>query len=132
MKISQKISELLNGHDFHIEFSKGHNSAKSISGVTVIFLFIMAWHYIHTMFREKISKGFRVIEWTWFPYKKIQRRIILSKMLVELQFLISTYCMLVLGICTKFNENISKGFRVIEQTQFSYKYFQRGTILSKM
>ena len=30
------------------------------------------------------------------------------------------YCLLMLNICTKFHENISKGFRVIMQMQFVY------------
>ena len=41
------------------------------------------------------------------------------KMLAELQFLTSTYYLTMLYICTKFHENIAKGFRVIERTRLS-------------
>ena len=34
MKISQKVSELLNGHNFPIKILKGHNSIKTVGGVT--------------------------------------------------------------------------------------------------
>ena len=37
---------------------------------------------------------------------------------MELWFLFSAHCLIVFYICTKFNENISKGFKVIEGTQF--------------
>ena len=47
---------------------------------------------------------------------KFSKGIILSKMLVELKFLISANCLVMLCICTKFHENISKDFRVIEPT----------------
>ena len=37
-----------------------------------------------------------------------------------------------IDICTKFLENISKGFRVIEQTRVPAFDFKRGIILSKI
>ena len=40
------------------------------------------------------------------------------KMLVELWFLISAHRLMMLYICTKFRENISKGFKVFERTRF--------------
>ena len=41
---------------------------------------------------------------------------------------ISANHLMMLSICTKFQENISKGFRVIEKMQFVY-LFPRGIIL---
>ena len=38
MKITQKISELLSGHDFPTKISKRHNSVKSAGGVTILAL----------------------------------------------------------------------------------------------
>ena len=35
-------------------------------------------------------------------------------------------------ICTRFHENISNNFRVIERTRFLYLKFQTSIILSKM
>ena len=35
-------------------------------------------------------------------------------------------------ICTKFPENISKGYSFIERTRFPYQTFQRSLIASKM
>ena len=68
MKLSQKISELLSGHDSPFKFSEGHNSIKNVRGETV-FVFCTssdALYLFHVS--ENIPKGFRVIEWTWFPY----------------------------------------------------------------
>ena len=80
--------------------------------------------YICTMFRDNISKGFKVFEQTRFISKlKFSKGNYFIKMLVELLFLFSAHCLIVLYISTKFNENISKGFKVIEQTRF-----QRGII----
>ena len=46
--------------------------------------------------------------------------------LVELWFLFSAYCLMVLYICIKFHENILKGFRVIEELVFSFSGFSKG------
>ena len=43
---------------------------------------------------------------------------------------ISALDLIVFYICTRFHENISKAFRAVEQTQFPYKNFKRGIILS--
>ena len=44
------------------------------------------------------------------------------KSVVKLRYLFSVYYQMMLNICTctKFHENISKGIRVIEWTQFEY------------
>ena len=42
---------------------------------------------------------------------------------------ISAYHLTLLYICTNFQENISKSFRVIERTPFAYENFKEGTIL---
>ena len=47
-------------------------------------------------------------------------------MLVELWSLFSAYCLMMLYICIKFHENISKGFRVIEGLVFSFSGFSKG------
>ena len=39
---------------------------------------------------------------------------------MELQFLSSANCLIMVNICTKFCENILAGLRVMEQTQFQY------------
>ena len=36
----------------------------------------------------------------------------------ELQFLHSACCLILINICVKFHENISNGYRVMEQTRF--------------
>ena len=48
---------------------------------------------------------------------------------MELWYLISAHHLMMLYICTKFQENISKGFRVIERMRFVYRNFQRGIFL---
>ena len=49
-------------------------------------------------------------------------------LLVELQFLFSAHCLIMIYICTKFGESILKSLRVMEQTRFQYLLFQRGII----
>ena len=75
MKISQRVSKLLSGHDF---------------------------------------QG-----------KRIQK-----KMQVELWFLFSAHCLIMLYICTRFCENISRGLGVLVPTLFPLRNLQRGIILS--
>ena len=49
------------------EIKKGNNSANNVSGVTSFSLCKMAGHASHcTKFREIISNGIKVIEWTQF------------------------------------------------------------------
>ena len=86
-------------------------------------------HYICTKFRENISKDLRVIEQTQFPYNNFQWGMIPSKMQVELRYLFSAHCLIVLCICTKFCENISKAFRVTEGHDFPTKIFKGSYII---
>ena len=76
--------------------------------------------YICAKFREIISNGIKVIEWTQFLYGKLQRGIIPQEMQVERPFLISARRLVMLYISTKFREIISNGFKVIEWTRFLY------------
>ena len=62
--------------------------------------------YICAKFREIISNGIKVTEWTHFLYGKLQRGIILPKMQVEPPLLISACRLLMLYIYTKFCEII--------------------------
>ena len=64
-------------------------------------------------FREIISNGIKIIEWTQFLYGKLQRGIIPPKMQVERPFLISARRLVMLYISTKFYEIISNGIKVI-------------------
>ena len=41
---------------------------------------------------------------------------------MELWYLISAHYLLMLYICTKFQENISKGFRIIQRMRFELKF----------
>ena len=81
-------------------------------------------HYIYTKFRENISKDLRVIERTRFPHNNFQRGMIPSKIQVELRYLFSAHSLIVICICTKFCENISKAFRVTEGHDFHTKIFK--------
>ena len=72
-------------------------------------------------FHEGILNVFLVIERTQ-PYRKIyyfqfQRAVTPKIHNPELQFLRSARRLMLLYICVKFNENISNGFRVTEQTE---------------
>ena len=49
-------------------------------------------------------------------------------MKVELRFLFSAHCLMVVYICTKFHENILEDTKVIERTRFSQEKFQRAII----
>ena len=75
--------------------------------------------YICTKFHENILSGIKVIKLTRFSCEKFRRAIIFVKMKVELWFLLSTHCLKVVYIWTKFHENILDGIKVIERTQFS-------------
>ena len=45
------------------QFTKGHNSVKTVDGVMVlIFAYCLVMLYIYTKFQENISKDFRSIE----------------------------------------------------------------------
>ena len=76
--------------------------------------------YICAKFREIISNGIKVIEWTQFLYGKLQRGIIPPKMQVEQLLYISACLLVMLYICAKFREIISNGIKIIEWTRFPY------------
>ena len=61
------------------QFTKGHKCVKTVEGVMLVVLFKLSNNAKHicTMFRENISKGFRVIQRTGFAYCNLQRGIIL-------------------------------------------------------
>ena len=66
-----------------LKISKGNNSAKNVSGVTVVNLCIssgQAFFFFFTKFCDIISNGIKVIERTRFLYGKLQRGIILQKL----------------------------------------------------
>ena len=51
------------------QIKKGNNSAKTVSGVTSFYLCKwLVMLYIFTKFREIISNGIKVMEWTQFLY----------------------------------------------------------------
>ena len=45
---------------------------------------------------------------------------------MELWYLFSAYCPMLLYVCIKFHENISKGLRAIEGLLFQYSGFSKG------
>ena len=63
---------------------------KKHTGVTLLF----------TKFHENILDDIKVTEWTRFSLKKIQRAIIPQILQVELQFLFSAHCLIMVYICT--------------------------------
>ena len=50
------------------------------------------------------------------------------KMYVELRFLFSAHCLVVVYISTKFHENILHGIKVIERIRFPSEKIQRAII----
>ena len=75
--------------------------------------------YICTKFHENILNGIKVIQQTRFSLEILQRGIISQKLEMELQFLFSTHCLILVYFCTQFHENTFEGFKVVERTQFS-------------
>ena len=75
--------------------------------------------YLHQVSR-KYFKGFLYYWAETISILKFSKGHNSIKMQAELCFLISAYCLIVLHICSKLQENISKGFRVIKWTQMSY------------
>ena len=55
---------------------------------------------ICTKFHENILEGIKVIEQTRFSLEIFQRGIISQKLLVELQFLFSAHCLILVYFCT--------------------------------
>ena len=49
--------------NFKPKFSKGHNSIKTVDGVTILFLMVV---YIFTKFHENILQGIKATERTQF------------------------------------------------------------------
>ena len=74
--------------------------------------------YICIKFMKISQKVSELLRRQRFSYSNFQRGIILSKMQAELPSLFSAHCLVVLYICIKFHENISKGFRAFERTRF--------------
>ena len=87
---------------------------KLISACLLVMLYICA------KFREIILNGIKVMEWTQFLYRKLQRGVIPQKMQVDILLLISARRLVMLYISTKFCEIISNGIKVIERTRFLY------------
>ena len=66
MKVSQRISELqtqtVGTTPGWSQFTKGHNSVKTVDGVMVLYLYNrLMMQYIFSKFKENISKGFTFI-----------------------------------------------------------------------
>ena len=77
--------------------------------------------YICAKFREIITNGIKVIEWTQFLYRKLHRGRIPPKMQVEPPVLLmSARRLVILYISTMFCEIISNGIKIIEWTRFLY------------
>ena len=66
--------------------------------------------YICTKFHENILDGIKVIKQTRLSLEKFQMGIISQKLKVELQFLFSAHCLILVYFCTQFHENIFDGF----------------------
>ena len=47
VKISQRVSQLLRGHDLHTEFLKGHNFVKTVSGLTILVLSTLSYEHTY-------------------------------------------------------------------------------------
>ena len=82
--------------------------------------------YICTKFQENISKGFRVTELTQFFISKFSKRHRLVENIGGVMTLVLITFLIMLYICTKCHENISKGFRVMEGLDFQYSTFSKG------
>ena len=77
--------------------------------------------YICTKIRENISKAFKVFEQTRFPNRNFPRGII-QKTVSGVMFLFFAHHLILLYICTKFCENISKGFRSYSILKFAKRH----------
>ena len=65
MKISLAVLKLQSGQDFQLITSKGHDSAKKVSGVIVLFLGTPSdGDFVCTKFYENVLEGIKDIERT--------------------------------------------------------------------
>ena len=62
--------------------------------------------YVCTKFLENILDGNKVIEQTRYSSEIFQKGIISQKLKMELEFLFSAHCPVLVYFCTQFNENI--------------------------
>ena len=79
MKISQRVSELLNGHNFPTKIFKGTNSVKKAGGVMVLYLCISfnGALYLHQVAQKYLKE---LLSRHDFPIKIFKRGIIPAKM----------------------------------------------------
>ena len=84
--------------------------------------------YICTKFHKNILNCQKVTGRTHFAWEKFSKRHNSIKLMLELRFLFSAHCLMMVYIYTKFHEIILNGMKVIERTRFSCGKFQRGII----
>ena len=106
------------------KFTKRHNSVQRVNGATVLVLctlsdyfFIFQPSFVHvsqTTSELQTRTVGSTLGWSQFAmgHNSIKT--------VDGVNLISTNCLIMLFICTKFLENISECFTVIEQIRFAY------------
>ena len=111
------------GGNGHFQYSKGNNSKSRKTRVTV-HVFSVSSHSVNICVKlhENMSSCFKVIRVCsiYGADTKIvntQRAITPKVRKPELRFICSALPLMVFNICVKFYENMSSGFKVMEQTQ---------------
>ena len=115
------------------KISKGNNSAKNVGGVTVVDLCTSSGHalYFYQVLWNYL-KRYQSYRADTISILKITKGNNSTKNVGGVTVLISARRLVMLYISTKFCEIISNGIKVIEQTRFLYRKFQRGIIPQKM
>ena len=100
--------------------SKGHNFTKIVGGVTVLVLCTLS---DTSLFLYPVSKnildGFFKLKSRHIFHRKIFKGALFRKNVDGITIIFSAHCVMVVYICTKFQENFLDSIKVIERTQFS-------------
>ena len=135
MKISERVFNLQNGHEYMVEMAI-FNIQRAITpkvGKPKLRLMCSARClmvlYICVKFRENITNGIRVMERTRVHGRNVmlnvQRVMTPNVGKPVLRFIFSAHCLMMLYMAVKFRENISNGIRVMKRI-WNYKALTGG------
>ena len=104
-----------------LKISKGHNSAKNVGGVTVVYLCTSSGHalYFYHVLRNYL-KRYQSYRADTISILKISKGHNSAKNVGGVTVFISAHRLVMLYISTTFCEIISNGIKVIERTRFLY------------
>ena len=106
------------GGNGHFQYSKGNNCKSRKTRVTV-HVFCISSHGVNicVKFHENMSSGFKVMEKTQKLLTDTHKKYLVCRGYNQSYDSCVLHVILWLKVCVKFHENMSSGFKVMEQTQ---------------